>query len=315
MNSNREILKSGLKKSMMDEWKNECHQKDKREVCIFDKNMLAERIYGLPEDLKALLFMKEIYNIGPRETERILDIENAADKYKFAELLLALSMNLSENQKISEESLKDASKIAFMKYINDEETDISKDIILSFKQRRRLEDMGINTHSKNKSVIKKAVIVVLASVLSLGLAISVNAELREEIYRWIVKTFPKYSSFAIENQSSADVDFKVLENIKFNYLPEKLSLTEKNVADPVAVYQFENEDKFIYLHARTVNNTVNLDTEGIDIEEIMIGDKKAYTWRKGNEIYVTFEKYNIGFTVISNLSPKNIIEFCENIFI
>lgn len=315
MDNNRDILKAGLKKSIVNEWKNECHEKEKKEVDIFDINTLSERIYDLPEDLKTLLFMKEIYNLGPKETERIFNIENASDKCKFAELLLALAMNLSESQKISEKSLKKAAEIAFRKYIEQAEAVPVTESALSFEQRKKFRDMGINTHHKAKSALKKAAIIALVSALSLAIAISSSAKLRSEVYKWVVETFPEYSSFLIENDYIENVDFEVLENIKFNYLPENLILKEKTVAEPVVVYQFENKSDYIYLHVRKLENTVNLDTEGISIKEIMIDDKIAYTWTKDDETYLTFEKYNIGFTVISNLSLKNLIEFCANIFI
>ena len=316
MDRNSDILKAGLKKSIVNEWKNECHEKEKKGVDIFDINTLSERIYDLPEDLKALLFMKEIYNLGPKETERIFNIENASDKCKFAELLLALAMNLSESQKISEKSLKKATEIAFRKYIEQAEAVPVTESALSFEQKKKFRDMGINTHHKAKSVLKKAVIIALVSALSLALAISSSAKLRSEIYKWIVKAFPEYSSFT-STEIADDIEEACikLEKIKILYYPKGFKIVYEEYFDTMYSLQLQNgSDRFITFNADVADGEETLfNTEGVELKEIMLNDSIAYTWEKDGVKYIVWKQKEYEFSIIGNIEYKELFKMAKSI--
>ena len=148
---------------------------------------LSEKILHLPHQGIVLLFSRYCFRLSPQETEKF-QMKNAKGRFHFYRELLSLSMGLSSEQVISEDSLNQACKIAMKDYLR-----------MELKKDPDVNNVGKNRTSIAFKRFSKAVAVATITItLLFSTAMVVNAQFREKVIAWVVETFEKYSSFEVQ---------------------------------------------------------------------------------------------------------------------
>lgn len=280
-------------------------------------DQLAKKIALLPLEYRNTLFFRYCFNTNPSETEKMLEIENSISKLRYIQKMLSGFMGL-KNSWIDNESMRKSCQIALA-----EETKIH-DNILGLHQpsyskdfRRKLKEIKIKRNSSRifMSIAKKVAIFILVFFLSFSAVLAVNEEARDKVFDWIIEKFPKFSIFISED---IDENKKLVELTSFtiNYIPEGFELVDINEGRKMLIYNYvgKNNQKFeIKLLTSSGGGKVYYDTEGVEVEEIMVKGSQGYTWQTDEMNYLIWHQDGIEFHIVGNLNKDEILKVAENI--
>lgn len=167
-----------------------------------------------------------------------------------------------------------------------------------------------------RSVLKKVAVFFLVSASILGIFFGTNTQARERIYSWIIEDFGLYSSFTAE-KPSIDEESLSLDDLKINYIPAGFNLVEVQEGRTIRIFHCMNDKNLeIYIKFNEIipdNNKIDLNTQGANLEEILIESSNGYYWHLKDNSYLFWRQNNIEFLVSGNISRDEIIKIGENI--
>lgn len=278
---------------------------------------LSEKINYLPDEYGNILFYSYCFNHTFSEIDEVLETKESDLKFLYIKNLLSSVMNLGDSW-IDDESMEKACEIALEESIKEfcDIGDIS------------VEEDSIDDYEQNSIYIKKkdikrifaliaknAAIIIFVCLAGLSGLMLVNAEVRENIFSWVVEVFPQYSSFSSknENMDSHKID---LSSFKINYIPEEFELVETNELRNMLIYNYisKNGDK-LDIKLIHPDRKAYINTENAVVEEIFFKGEQAFLWNTDEIINLIWHQDDIDFGISANLSigKDKVIKIAENI--
>lgn len=280
-------------------------------------DQLARKISLLPSDYRNILFFRYYFNNSPSETNKMLGTENSIGKLRYVQKILSTFMGL-EDSWIDEDSMEKACEIAFKEDKKEyENVEILHKPNYSKAFRLKLKDIKIKQNSNNMFMLiaKRVAIFILVSILSFSAVLAVNAEARENVFAWVVETFPKFSIFTskIGDADNKPVD---LTSIKVNYIPDGFELEDIHEGHKMIIYNYsaKNDQKFtVKLFDPSGEGKSYYDTENSEIEEIIFKGSQAFTWQTDKITYLIWNQDGIECHISGNLNKDEILKIGKNL--
>lgn len=278
---------------------------------------LATKINLLPLEYHNILFFRYCFNNTPTETDRILETVDSIGKLRYTHKLLSDFMGLG-NLWIDNDSMKKACDIALLEGTNDydniqilQKPNYSKDF------RRKLKNIKINQNLNSifVSIAKRVAIFIIVAIVSFSAVLTVNAEMREKVFNWMVEIFEEYSIFTPKNNNE-DGDIIELASFKINYIPTGFELKYIHKGRSMLIYEYSTEDNqelVISLFSSNGNGKSYYDTENAEIEEFIFKNSQAFTWQTDSLTYLIWHQDGTQCHITGNLSKEEILKVAENI--
>lgn len=268
------------------------------------KRKLVEKILFLSEQDIFVLFSKYCFNLTPKETEVLFNIQNVKGYLWYCRKLLSHVMGLSERMIISNNTMEQSCKIAVKQYVRRETQKCdneNKIILFPQKIRRTL-----------KIFSRQIVVCLIVLFLSFSVAMAANAEFREKVISWVIETFEKYSIFEIKNESETTIEN--LQKYKANYIPKQFHLLDTIEQPSLILHQYEtNAEETLNILMSLSDTRIYMDTEGISLEEISFQKSTAYFFEKENIRHFIFDKDGYYFAIYGKISKSEILRVAKNI--
>ena len=248
---------------------------------------------------------------------KTLSISDSKQKLRYAEMLLAYSLRLPDNQRISKTSMKQAAGVALGKLMLKNDIAVpAKNPNYSNKFRRRLKDIKAAQYYNGSLSLRRIGIAIVAAIIAFAMTITASAELRARFFDWLVETFPLFSQFgAASTVEPSSSDFERLQNMKLIYIPSGYTLVDTFEADPMIVYRYEDSSgNILSVNARTpTGSPILFDTENTKINEIMYNDQTAYWWYRDGICYFIWQQEGFELNIFGQVSYEKIIKIADNI--
>lgn len=292
---------------------------DDKAVLLSDDQVLdlGERILALPDDDITILLLHYYFNMDFRDIEDLLGQKVVKGKLKFAEKLLSNGMGLLDGECFHLDSIVASCSIAMRKYTA---VNIEREYAPNYSKafyRRMIKIKAMRRHkSPYVSILQKVAIFFLVLGMSFGIALGVNAELRERMFRWLVETFPQFTNFMLTTaETSFEGSYDALKNYMPSYVPENYHLNNISELFPSIYYDYINDEGNMYTIIGRVpdSGSISLNTEGAQVETVLFRDGEAYYWVKGNETYFVFFTDGYEFSIFGHLSKDTIVAIAESI--
>jgi len=277
---------------------------------------LAQKINALSDNDIAILLLRYVYDLEYNDISSILNQNNVKGQLKYVEHLLSVGMSVPEHQSIHEGNMRSACEIALKEYTKGENADILPRYSRKFyKDMRRIK--AVRGHHKIfYNILQKAAIIFIVLGLSFGIALGVNAEFRERMYRWLLENFPQFSEFRmITDAETTENSFEDLLYYKPTYIPDGYWEQSSMELYPSMYFNYINADGDMLTIIGHLSNDalVSLNTEGMEIEQVSFRGEDAYCWEKGEITYFVFGLDGYHFNIIGRIDRELIVYIAENI--
>jgi len=297
--------------------------KDKQPVALNRGQVfeLSERIQSLPQINRDILLARYCYKMSAEETDNIYGVTDAKGKCLYAEKLLGYALDLSDNETISPGDLAAACKTV------DER--ISREIKLeagpraasaiSRKHERRMRDIlkRGGKPSKLSLAMRYAATFTLVLLLSGVITLSVNAELREKFFNWVITTYQEFSAFGKEPYSNSFLDPSEIQmsdhaaiaeesdnlaSYAMEFIPDGFYLTEQDVSTNNTKRRYTNPDGHeIVVIVSEPDGTHLFDTEDSEIQTITLFGQDAFLWQR-RVTFLVFQMDGLLCGIMSDLN-------------
>lgn len=267
---------------------------------------------------KIIFYDKFIFKNSYEDTEAVFDIKYPRGKYLFRLRWLSGKIGLKD-QWIDDNSMEKAVEIVHNKEFEEIEGIEETPDISWIPSQKFIEDMkklGIDVEpkkNKSRNILKRVAMFFLILSLSFSIIMGTNAKAREVFVGWVVENFEKYSSFKSENKTNEKVE---LTDFEIGYIPERFKLNEKIVNNKKIIYSYsaENGEWLDIIISSSKNTTLLMDTEDVEIEELVLENGTlAYFWKKNNISNLISNIEDISLTISGNINKKEIFEIQKNI--
>ena len=277
---------------------------------------LAQKINSLSDNDIAILLLRYVYALEYNDISSILKQNNVKGQLKYVEHLLSVGMSIPEHQSIHEDNMRSACEIALKEYTKNENADILPRYSRKFfKNMRKIK--AVRGQPKTFcSVLQKAAIIFIVLGLSFGIALGVNAELRERVYRWVLENFPQFSEFRmITDAETTENSFEDLLYYKPTYIPDGYWEQSSMELYPSIYFEYINADGNMLTIIGHLSNDalISLNTEGIEIEQVSFRGEDAFYWEKDEITYFVFGLDGYHFNIIGQVDREIIVNIAENI--
>lgn len=274
---------------------------------------LSDLIKALPFKDSIILMDKYIYKTGPEALEEIFSIEDAEDEFLYIRYILSRSLDLEEEKQISDQDLETAARLVLGDLVEEIEAAENKKPSRTFK--KQIKDLGIDTGSQARRVIKRAAAIILILSSIAGMFLATNAEARDKIYSWIIEDRGTYSIFKSE-KPAIEEEILDVDDLKINYIPQGFELLEIQGGNEERIYQYadyKNNNLVIYFSEIIDNGTNYYNTEDAKIKDIIIAGHNGYYWKREDGNYLLWQQNGIECFISGNISREEIIKIGENI--
>jgi hypothetical protein len=146
----------------------------------------------------------------------------------------------------------------------------------------------------------------LALLLTGTFAISVNAELRERFFTWVVTRYHEYSEFGsaerINYQSlpaeerektdgmTEELDMEQMNRYAAAFIPEGFVLSEKQLSSRTVRRMYVDADDNAIHTGTSVSNSAGYNTEDVEeIQTIRLFGREAFMWERLGTFFVVFQ--------------------------
>lgn len=240
---------------------------------------LSRKMLFLPHEGVVLMLSKYCFELSPADTEQLYGFENAKGRFRYYRRLLSDCMGLRKNEQISDASLERACKIVMDDYLRDEMGDADETSkVVFFKGKRAF-----------KTIRRTLAIAALIAALMFTMLMAASADFRERVIAWIVETYEKYSVFEVKDSKSTEAASPL--GFTMSYLPDGAELVDTLEDVDSAFYIYELADtKTLKISIYPANTRVYVDTEGVEIHPLQMGELEGYWFAKDSLHYVCFEK-------------------------
>lgn len=263
---------------------------------------LSEKVLLLPPQGIFVLFSKYCFYFTPAETEVFYHLEKAKALLLYYEKLLSFSIGIKGQRIISETSFRDACKIALKKYLDQELcADKRQPVLLASKTRTVFRKMA-----------QKVAIAAIIAMMSFSTMMVANAQFRERVISWVIETFEKYSIFELKSDDTPTI--QELHKYKPYYVPEGFQLLHTVEQPSLILYEYTGANNHTLSILMSLSDTqIYIDTEGVALEKLELGDTPAYYFEKDNVHHIIFERDGYYFTVYGTTSKSELIKVAEGI--
>lgn len=172
------------------------------------------------------------------------------------------------------------------------------------------------TRIKNTMYYFKKAVAVLLVVLTVVFASTMSVKAwRVKLFNTIINIFDKFSEIRYE-----DVD-KNIDNIEDNtffppgYVPEgfKLDKENTNFFGQLIIYKNKNGEEIVFEQYKLENRRMIIDTEGTELESIIIHDYEAYFYSNKGINNILWNDGYYGFIISSSINKEEIIKIAESV--
>ena len=217
-------------------------------------------------------------------------------------------------------------KTAFKRYFDELHPycpDAESEIVWNFTEEYRFEqkmDKLISSQKKSywkyvNTIGKKVAIILVILSVMFSTAMSVNA-FREPVVEFIVKTYERFSSFFIDEDSAVESNEVLTDTIVTKMSPQTIPddfLAAKNYSNDVMnIVTWKNgEDEYIEFYQYAAVVATNINTENLSLNETSIDTTTLYYYSQDN--MTSYFWYNNGYYFVLNIPEYFTIEEVENI--
>lgn len=159
---------------------------------------------------------------------------------------------------------------------------------------------------------RAAVIFLIIASVSFATTMSVEAY-RVRFFEVITKVWQEFTSITFKSEN--DISDSKLVPLNSKYIPNDFSILEEDLNDYVNMIIYTNSDniEIIYEQSFISNGEIILDTEGVEVKTISIGNQEInYFSNKGvNQVYWNDDNYT--YTFISSIDMQELFKMTKSI--
>jgi hypothetical protein len=160
-----------------------------------------------------------------------------------------------------------------------------------------------------------AIIAILIAVSFSVIMVKVEA-VRDPVIHFIVEIYEKFSSIIFpDSESEEGYPDRIEKSYEPGYIPEGYALAESTAMTAVAQLIFSNQagEEIVFMQYAIRSSSLSVDTEGVDIHKILIGDKQAlfYSNKGVNNLIWTDGEY--GYKITGSIQQDETIKMMESI--
>ena len=159
---------------------------------------------------------------------------------------------------------------------------------------------------------KVAIIFLIFISIAFATTMSVEAY-RVRFFEVVIEVWEEFTSIIFNDKQNID-DGKLIP-VNPTYIPDNFKIIEHeiNSYEQFIYWQNDNGIEIMFEQAKITANSIITDTEGIDIEELLIGEQKIiyFTNKNINQIY--WNDSNYIYTIISEYDKNELLNMVESI--
>ncbi|WP_077369007.1 DUF4367 domain-containing protein [Anaerosalibacter sp. Marseille-P3206] len=159
---------------------------------------------------------------------------------------------------------------------------------------------------------KVAIIFLIFISIAFATTMSVEAY-RVRFFEVVIEVWEEFTSIIFKEKQNID-DGKLIP-VNPTYIPDNFKIIEHeiNSYEQFIYWQNDNGIEIMFEQAKITANSIITDTEGIDIEELLIGEQKIiyFTNKNINQIY--WNDSNYIYAIISEYDKNELLKMVESI--
>jgi len=159
---------------------------------------------------------------------------------------------------------------------------------------------------------KVAIIFLIFISIAFATTMSVEAY-RVRFFEVVIEVWEEFTSIIFKEKQNID-DGKLIP-VNPTYIPDNFKIIEHeiNSYEQFIYWQNDNGIEIMFEQAKITANSIITDTEGIDIEELLIGEQKIiyFTNKNVNQIY--WNDSNYIYAIISEYDKNELLKMVESI--
>lgn len=148
---------------------------------------------------------------------------------------------------------------------------------------------------------KQVAIVFIVFAVIFSTAMTVDA-FREPVVDFIIKTYDKFSSFFVEQNTLSDTNEFLFEEIETQFSPQKLpddfSVSKQFGTDYLCVMIWKNKtNEYIEFYQCTASTAMNINTENVKLSQRAVEDMQLYYYTQNNVTSYVWYKDGYAFSL------------------
>ena len=159
---------------------------------------------------------------------------------------------------------------------------------------------------------KVAIIFLIFISIAFATTMSVEAY-RVRFFEVVIEVWEEFTSIIFNDKQNID-DGKLIP-VNPTYIPDNFKIIEHEINSYEQFIYWQNDEgiEIMFEQAKITANSIITDTEGIDIEELLIGEQKIiyFTNKNINQIY--WNDSNYIYTIISEYDKNELLNMVESI--
>ncbi|WP_406241893.1 DUF4367 domain-containing protein [Tissierella carlieri] len=160
----------------------------------------------------------------------------------------------------------------------------------------------------------KKVAIIFLIFISIVFATTMSVEAyRIKFFEVITEIWEEFTSVVFKNKDNINED--KLIPINPIYIPDNFKIIEHeiNSYEQFIYWQNDNGIEIMFEQAKITANSIITDTEGIDVEELLIGEQKiiCFTNKNVNQFYWNDDNYT--YTIISEYDKNELLKMVKSI--
>jgi len=160
----------------------------------------------------------------------------------------------------------------------------------------------------------KRVAIIFLIFISIAFAITMSVEAyRVRFFEVVIEVWEEFTLIIFKNKENID-DGKLIP-VNPTYIPDNFKIIEHEINSYEQFIYWQNDEgiEIMFEQAKITANSIITDTEGIDIEELLIGEQKIiyFTNKNINQIY--WNDSNYIYAIISEYDKNELLKMVESI--
>ena len=187
------------------------------------------------------------------------------------------------------------------------------------KKQSRLDRQLIATDSRNKTTIRKRLLVAVIIVAILTSAISVYAN-REAVASFIVEVFEKFTSIRFPQTTEpsgsnpvTEAPGEITEHLP-TLIPAGYTVSEKITTNSLVqiVYTDESGTELIFMKAPKASVHFGLDTEGAEVEQLTVNRYPGYYYTKNSLGSLIWADNYYAYSIIGKIAKEAMVDLANS---
>lgn len=160
----------------------------------------------------------------------------------------------------------------------------------------------------------KKVAIIFLVIASIVFATTMSVEAyRTKFFEVITEAWEEFTSMIFKNKEDLD-DVKLIP-ANPTYIPDNFKVVEHEINPYEQFLYWENDNgtEIMFEQAKIMGNAIIIDTEGIEVEEKLIGEQKIVYFSNKNVNQIYWYDDNYTYTIISEYDISELLKMAENI--